>query len=176
MDWEVAVPFDNMQPALNLVSDFVNGLNNKNRELPMPLVGIFVRFSLVEDGGLLSYTGAGGSFVPGTAAVHIEMPIYVPVNMDQSRFIDYLGPYEEINQRLIKEFGARAHWGKNQYWYNDTARSDLFELQNDLDIYADRMDRFNAAIAEFDPKGMFANPQAKTIGIVYPEFTYPETW
>jgi FAD/FMN-containing dehydrogenase len=176
MDWEVAVPQKHMQAALNLVNDFAHGINEKNREMPMPLVGVFVRFSQVEDKTLLSYTGAGGDFVAGTTAVHLEMPIYVPVNMDEARFQEYISAYETINHRLITEFGGRGHWGKNEYYFNGENKPTLFELQRDIGTYGDKLTRFNNAIADFDPKGMFANRQAKAIGVVYPEFTYPANW
>jgi|GEM_PF-865412 len=176
MDWEVAVPFEQMQPALKYVNDFAHGMNEKNREIPMPLIGIFVRFSKSEDKGLLSYTGAGGGFIEGSTVLHIEMPIYVPSNMGEEQFREYMDAYETVNHTLIKNFGGRAHWGKNQYYFDGKSHPSIFELQRDLGVYGDRLERFNKAIAEFDPKGMFANRYAKYLGIVHPELVKPAGW
>ncbi len=174
MDWEVAVPHKNMQAALEWVREFTQGLNEKNRDIPVPLIGIFVRFSVAEDETLMAYTGTGGDFVEGSTVAHIEMPIYVPVNLNEKQMQEYIGPYEQAMATLIRDFGARGHWGKNQYGHNPW----LFELQREIGSYnaGDRLARFSKKVGEFDPKGMFANRQAKVIGIKYPQFSYPADW
>jgi hypothetical protein len=174
MDWEVAVPHKNMQAALEWVREFTQGLNDKNRVIPVPLIGIFVRFSVAEDKTLMAYTGTGGNFVDGSTVAHIEMPIYVPVNLSDKQMQEYIGPYEQAMATLIRDFGARGHWGKNQYGYNPW----LFDLQREIGSYAagNRLARFSKKVGEFDPKGMFANRQAKVIGIKYPQFSYPANW
>lgn len=174
MDWEIAVPALNIQPALEYVRDFSNGLNGKNRSVPVPLIGIFIRFSKVEDETLLAYTGAGGPFVIGTHVAHIEMPIFVPVNLSPAQFDEYMAPYEEAQRKLIQDFGGRGHWGKNQHSMDTW----LFELQKNEGSYAydARLARFSQKVGEFDPNGMFANPFAKVIGIEYPNFSYPVNW
>ena len=71
MDWEVAVPHQNIQAAMEYVRNFTNGQNAANRNIPVPLIGIFVRFSKSEDNTLMAYTGTGGPFQYGTVAAHI---------------------------------------------------------------------------------------------------------
>ncbi|CAA0119791.1 L-gulono-1,4-lactone dehydrogenase [BD1-7 clade bacterium] len=172
MDWEVAVPFNNMQAAMEYVRDFTNGMNVKNRSTPVPLIGIFVRFSKVENNTLLAYTGTGNGFEDGTIAVHIEMPIFVPAALSEQQFNEYMDPYEEAMRVLVTQYGARGHWGKNMHSDDPW----MFELQRDIGAYGDRLTRFNNAVAKVDPNGMFANKFAKAIGIKYPNFTYPASW
>jgi hypothetical protein len=120
----------------------------------------------------MAYTGSGNGFADGSIAVHIEMPIFVPVDLDEATFKEYMDPYEEAMRKLVTDFGARGHWGKNMH--SDDAW--LFELQRDIGSYGDRLARFNAQVAKMDPNGMFANKFAKAIGIQYPNFTYPANW
>lgn len=172
MDWEVAVPAKHLQAAMEYVKDFTNGMNIKGRDIPVPLIGIFVRFSKVEAGSLMAYTGAGNGFEAGTATAHIEMPIYVPVALTDAQFDEYMAPYEEAMRTLITEYGARGHWGKNMHSMDPW----LFELQRDIGSYGDNLARFSQQVGKMDPNGMFANKFAKSIGITYPNFTYPESW
>ncbi|OUR88661.1 hypothetical protein A9Q81_23255 [Gammaproteobacteria bacterium 42_54_T18] len=174
MDWEVAVPAKNIQAAMEYVRDFTNGINAKNRKIPVPLIGIFVRFSKSENESLMAYSGSGGPFEDGTHVAHIEMPIFVPVNLTDAEFAEYMGPYEEAQKILIEQFGARGHWGKNQHSMDTW----LFELQKTAGSYDhdNRLQRFSNEVGQFDPNGMFANPFAKAMGISYPNFTYPSDW
>lgn len=172
MDWEVAVPAKHLQAAMEYMREFTNGLNAKNRDIPVPLIGIFVRFSKTESGSLMAYTGTGESFEDGTIAAHIEMPIFVPVLLPEADFDNYMSPYEEAMRKLITDFGARAHWGKNMH-SNDPW---VFELQRNIGSFGDRLDRFNKQVEKMDPNGMFANKFAKSMGIQYKNFTYPASW
>jgi len=172
MDWEVAVPQHHIQGAMEYVKRFTDGLNLRSRNIPAPLIGIFVRFSKVEDNTLMAYTGTGNGFANGSIAAHIEFPIYVPVDLDKTAFDDYIGTYEEAMRVLITQFGARGHWGKNMHSHDPW----LFELQNNLGVYGNRVQRFSQQVAKLDPKGMFANRFAKAIGITYPDFDYPQDW
>lgn len=174
MDWEVAVPASNLQAAMQYIKSVTNGANVKGRELAAPLIGIFVRFSKSENNALMAYTGTGGPFQDNTYVVHIEIPVFVPVALNQAQFDDYMEPYEDAMKVLISQYGARAHWGKTSYGGN----SELFDLQKTVGSYAydNRLQRFSQKVGQFDPTGVFANPFAKTIGIVYPNFTYPSSW
>lgn len=176
MDWEFAVPQKNIQAAMEYIREFNNGLNTKNREIPVPLIGIFVRFSKVGDQALMAYTGAGNGFENGTTAVHIEMPIFVPVNLTAEQFAEYMDPYEEAMRKLITDFGARGHWGKNMYAEQYGNQDWVFTLQRDLKVYGDHLERFNKQIGKLDPNGLFANKFGKAIGIEYPNFEYPASW
>lgn len=174
MDWEIAIPHQHLQGAMEYMKDFTNGMNAKSREIPVPLIGIFVRFSKTEDNTLMAYTGTGGPFEDGTIAAHIEMPIFVPVNLSQSEFDEYMAPYEEAVQVLVEQYGGRGHWGKNMH----SGKPWIFELQNSVGSYdhGNRQQRFAAKVAEFDPNGVFANRAAKVLGINYPNFDYPQQW
>ena len=174
MDWEVAVPHQNLEAAMQYVKSFTNGQNAKNRNIPVPLIGIFVRYSKSEDKALMAYTGTGGPFAEGTHVVHIEFPIFVPINLSAAQFDEYMAPYEEVISRLITDYGARAHWAKNQH----SGDMWVFDLQQQVGSYDydDRVQRFSDAIGSFDPNGVFANKFAKHIGITYPNFTYPANW
>lgn len=172
MDWEVAVPAKHLQGAMEYIRDFTNGLNAKNRDVPVPLIGIFVRFSKSESGSLMAYTGTGESFEESTVSAHIEMPIYVPIDLPEATFENYVAPYEEAMRKLITEYGARAHWGKNMHSEDPW----VFELQRDNGTFGDRLDRFNKQVEKMDPNGMFANKFAKSMGIKYKNFTYPASW
>lgn len=176
MDWEVAVPQQHVQAAMEYVREFNNGLNSKNREIPVPLIGIFVRFSKVGDQALMAYTGAGNGFENGTTAIHIEMPIFVPVDLNSQQFAEYMGPYEEVMRKLITDFGARGHWGKNMYAEQYGNQDWMFTLQRDLGVYGDHLERFNKQVGKLDPNGLFANKFGKAIGIEYPNFEYPQEW
>lgn len=172
MDWEVAVPEHNVQAAMEYVRKFTNGMNAKGRDLPVPLIGIFVRFSKAEANALMAYTGAGNGFENNSTVAHIETPIFVPVDLSKEQFDEYMSPYEDLMKVLVTEYGARGHWGKNMH--SDSAW--LFELQRDIGSYGNHLMRFSSKVGELDPNGMFANSFAKSIGIQYPNFEYPSNW
>ena len=172
MDWEVAVPEKNVQAVMEYVKKFTNGLNAQGRDLPVPLIGIFVRFSKAENDALMAYTGAGNGFEHNSIIAHIETPIFVPVDLSKEKFTEYMAPYEDLMRVLVTEYGARGHWGKNMH--SDNAW--LFELQRDIGSYGDHLQRFSQKVGELDPNGMFANRFAKSIGIQYPDFEYPKNW
>ncbi|CAH0991918.1 hypothetical protein SIN8267_02033 [Sinobacterium norvegicum] len=174
MDWEVSVPAQNLQAAMEYLKDATNGANASGRELPVSLIGMFIRFSKSEDTTLMAYTGTGGPFEDGTTTAHIETPIFVPVNLSEAEFDNYMAPYEEIMDTLVSQYGARGHWGKNMHSMDPW----LFELQKTVGSYDydSRFQRFNEQVGQFDPNGMFANRAAKTLGIEYPNFSYPASW
>ncbi|ROS01918.1 FAD/FMN-containing dehydrogenase [Sinobacterium caligoides] len=174
MDWEVSVPAENLQAAMEYLKDATNGDNISGREIPVSLIGMFIRFSKSEDKTLMAYTGTGGPFKDGTITAHIETPIFVPVNLTPEEFDNYMGPYEEIMENLVVKYGARGHWGKNMHSMDPW----LFELQQEVGSYDydSRFQRFSEQVGRFDPKGMFANRAAKTLGIEYPEYNYPADW
>jgi hypothetical protein len=120
----------------------------------------------------MAYTGTGNGFDDGSIAAHIEMPIFVPVDLTEAQMEEYMSPYEEAMRTLITQYGARGHWGKNMYG----GKTWLFELQRDIGSYGDRLTRFSEKVGEMDPNGLFANKFAKAIGIEYPNFTYPANW
>lgn len=172
MDWELAVPQQNIQAAMEYVKAFTHGENAAGRDIPVPLIGIFVRFSKSEGNALMAYTGSGNGFADNSIVAHIETPIFVPVDLSDEQFDAYMAPYEDLMRTLIEKFGARGHWGKNMYHHDAW----LFELQRDQKVYGDYLDRFNKKVGELDPNGMFANRFAKSIGLSYPNFEFPSDW
>ncbi len=162
MDWEVAVPRKNAAAAMQYINNFLAGQNAKNLEVRLPLVGVFTRYAKSENETLMAYTGTGGPFEDGTHVVHIEMPIYVPAGFSKAEMEAYMAPFVEYVTVLIEKYGARAHWAKNREW--------AFDLQRQLGSfdYGDRLEKFNKAVEEFDPHGVFANDFGSRIGIQYP--------
>ena len=154
--WEVAVPQANIQPALNAVRTLV-----KDNQLCLPLIGMYLRFSKIEDISLLSFANTGGAFKEGETAMFIEIPVYIPVGFSTEKMEAYLATSHKIVQLLIEEYGGRAHWGKNQDW--------VFAGQKDLGTYSDKLARFNKVVAALDPLGVFSNSFAKKIGITWPK-------
>ncbi|MFT5881190.1 MAG: hypothetical protein ACI86X_002329 [Moritella sp.] len=63
------------------------------------MIGIYVRFSVGEDKTLMACTGTGGDFIDGTTVAHIEMPIYVPVNLSAKQMQEYIAHYEQAMPR-----------------------------------------------------------------------------
>jgi FAD/FMN-containing dehydrogenase len=144
-DFELAIPAQNAAAAFAAARRYFDA-----EDLCFPLVGVFIRFARVEDESWLAHTGASGRFRVGDTAVFFEMPIYIPGGISEARMAEYLRPYKEWVRRLIVDFGARPHWGKNDAW--------VFDLQDPAVAYGDGWDTFRATITELDPDGMFANP------------------
>jgi DNA-directed RNA polymerase specialized sigma54-like protein len=90
-----------------------------------------------------------------------ETPTAVPVGYSAAQLREYLFVYEQLATLFIRHFGARAHWGKNL--------DALFELQRAIGTYAGRIEPMNAAVAELDPYGVFANDFAERIGVRWPK-------
>lgn len=115
----------------------------------LPLVGVFIRFSRVEDEAWIAHTSASPRFESGEFATFFEMPIYVPEGPDAAARDAYLQPYHEWVRRLVVEFDARPHWGKNDAW--------VFDLQDPELAYPERWEAFRRTVATMDPEGIFAN-------------------
>ncbi|MET0384991.1 MAG: hypothetical protein ABW321_03480, partial [Polyangiales bacterium] len=90
-----------------------------------------------------------------------ETPTAVPAGYSDEQLRAYLHVYQELAGLFIRFFGARAHWGKNL--------DGLFDLQRAVGTYAGRIEPMNAAVAELDPYGVFANDFAARIGITWPK-------
>jgi FAD/FMN-containing dehydrogenase len=156
MDWEVAVPQQYMHDAVLAARKVFDA-----HDVSLPGVGAFLRFGKIERGGWLSYHSAGKQFAEGQTAMFFETPVSVPAGYSESELSDYLHIYKSLIELFVRHYGARAHWGKNL--------DGVFMLQQQLGTYEGRLDMFNAAVAELDPRGVFANAFAKRIGVVWPE-------
>ncbi|MET0286068.1 MAG: FAD-binding protein [Polyangiales bacterium] len=155
MDWEVAVPQQYMRDALQAARKIFDAHN-----VSLPGVGAFLRFGKIERGGWLSYHGAGKQFAEGQTAMFFETPVAVPAGYSDSELRDYLYVYQTMIELFVRHYGARAHWGKNL--------DGIFTLQQQVGTYEGRLERFNAAVAKLDPKGVFANAFAQRIGVRWP--------
>ena len=156
MDWEVVIPERHMQEALRIARQVFDA-----HSVHLPGVGVFLRFTRVERGGFLTYHGAGGPFIEGERAMFFETSVAIPVGYNDRQLREYLHVYEQLAALFIRHFGARAHWGTNL--------DSLFDLQRSLGSYAQRIDAMNAAVAELDPFGVFANQFAERVGIRWPK-------
>ena len=156
MDWEVVVPEPHMREALQIARQVFDA-----HSVHLPGVGVFLRFTRIERGGFLTYHGAGGPFVEGQRAMFFETPVSVPVGYSAAQLREYLYIYEQLAALFIRHFGARAHWGKNL--------EPLFDLQRAIGTYDGRLEGMNAAVAELDPYGVFANDFAERAGIRWPK-------
>ena len=155
MDWELAVPYQKAQAALEAVRDLA-----KKNHLCLPLVGIFLRFAPAEDATLLAHTVALGEFHKGEPAMFIEMPVYLPTAFSPEQKAKYDHPYEEFARMLIEKFSARPHWGKNRDW--------LFKFAQDHDSYGVNLAEFRQTVKKLDPTGMFMNDWGKYVGFATP--------
>jgi FAD/FMN-containing dehydrogenase len=156
MDWEVAVPEPHMAEALRIARRVFDA-----HDVHLPGVGVFIRFARIERGGFLTYHAAGGPFVEGQRAMFFETPVAVPAGYSDSQLREYLHVYEQLAALFIRYFGARAHWGKNL--------DSLFDLERALGTFGERLDGMNAAVAQLDPYGVFANRFAERAGIRWPK-------
>lgn len=152
MDWEIAIPQSRAAEAMAWVKRHV-----EQNKICLPLVGVFLRFTPALDESLLGYTNAGGDFIKNEPVVYIEMPVYLPVGFTATQKAEYDRPFEELARTLITRFGGHAHWGKNRDW--------VFELQRNLGVYGDRIERFKKVAHELDPHGIFENSYSKMIGL-----------
>lgn len=154
MDWEIAVPKSRANEAMKAVLAHI-----RKNKICLPLVGVFLRFTPSMDESYMAHTAPGKDFINGEPAVYIEMPVYLPVGFTPAMKQAYDGVFEEFARLLITNYGARAHWGKNRDW--------VFAMQRDQDVYGDNLKKFQTAVDELDPKGVFQNDFSKNMGIRY---------
>lgn len=162
-DWELAIPQKHATAVLKEAFEFF-----KREKICLPLVGVFIRFSLVEDTTLLAHTVAQGDFVKGEPMMFFEMPVFLPKCMRCPEQARYEKPYSDFVEHLIKNYGARPHWAKN--------RRSSFVYQKDLRYpqYGDHIARFRKVVEAMDPKGMFANQFGiDALGLEWPKRTKP---
>lgn len=162
-DWELAIPKKHAKAVLQEAFKWF-----KRDKICLPLVGVFLRFSIVEDTTLLAHTVAQGDFVKGEPMMFFEMPVYSPRCMRCPDMARYEKPYSDFAERLVKDFGARPHWAKN--------RRSLFVYQKDRGYpqYGDHLERFRKVVGELDPTGMFANQFGiDALGLRWPNRSTP---
>ena len=67
----------------------------------------------------------------------------------------------DLAEILVRDFGGRAHWGKN--------RSSIFQFQRRIGKYGNNLKRFRQIVKKTDPKGMFANQFGVNLGLRWPQ-------
>ena len=162
-DWELAIPKKNAVAVLKEAFEFF-----KREKICLPLVGVFIRFSIVEDTTLLAHTVAQGDFVKGEPMMFFEMPVFEPRGMRCPDMARYEKPYSDFAEKMIREYGARPHWAKN--------RRSLFVYQQDKGYpqYGDHITRFRKVVEQLDPSGMFANQFGiDALGLKWPKRSTP---
>ena len=167
-DWEVAVPQQHIQGALNYVNNrFVSGdpdleesgYNVLNRSLPP--IGMFLRFSTINGGGLIGYNSASSEFKLGEVAMFLEIPAAMPFGFSAEERAAYNRFFVDTMKGLIDNFGARVHWGKNNY--------ELMSYQIDAGIFSEELEKFRAEVLAVDPYGVFGSDLSDVLGVEYLE-------
>lgn len=143
-DWEVAIPESQVPAAMIAIDEYLE----KNK-IALPITGVYLRVTPVEEQTLLSSATVGAGFKKGELAVYIEFPSYYPIGFEPARREEYANQYAEIFKILIEKFQGRAHLGKNQ--------DSIFAHQKKVGNFKENLDRFRAVVQELDPRGVFSN-------------------
>lgn len=142
-DFEFAVPASRAAEVFAAAREYFAA-----EHICLPLVGVFIRFSRIEDEAWIAHTSASEEFEAGRYVTFFEMPIYMPEGLSPERLEDYMEGYRGWVRRLL-EMGARPHWGKNDAW--------VFDLHQPEQTYGPRWEQFRRTVARLDPEGVFSN-------------------
>jgi FAD binding domain-containing protein/D-arabinono-1,4-lactone oxidase len=149
IDLEVAVPMSRATDVLRYVNHQVS-----RHHLCYPLVGIFLRFSKTTTNSLLAHSAFAGE----QAVMFVEMVMFKPGDAVVSPEDKYMAPYLALAEDLIRNFGGRAHWAKNN--------ERLFAIQERVNPdFAARVARFKQIAWRLDPKHLFANAFTDNLGL-----------
>jgi len=155
-DFEVAIPMAKSEAVLKLISHTVEREN-----LCLPLTGVFLRFTRADETALIAHSTADADAPNGSGMVFVEYVVFRPNGTAPNAGDSVFGPYWRLTERLIREFGGRLHWGKNQ--------RDLFTFQRDQNgLYRQRLDQFREIIERFDPTHILATPFSDAVGLTQP--------
>lgn len=155
-DWEVALPKSQTQDALRVIEEVVN-----KYDTALPSIGVVIRFDQATDNSLMSGVSTRNGIPAGEPMVHLEIPVFTPWKMRGEDLERWQKPWKEVMTRLVTEFDARPHWGKNQDW--------LLRHPAALQRIAPEMARFQSVINEIDPTGVFSNRWIARLGINWPQ-------
>ncbi len=149
IDLEVAVPMSRATEVLRFVNQQVG-----RHHMCFPLVGIFLRFSKTTTNSLLAH-----SAFPGEQAVmFVELVMFKPGDATVSPDDKYFRPYLSLAEDLIRNYGGRAHWAKNN--------ERLFAIQERVNPdFAARVARFRQVAERLDPKHLFADAFTDKLGL-----------
>lgn len=151
-DFEFAVPPDQAAAAFAAARRTFTA-----ERICLPLVGVFIRFSKIEDETWIAHTSSSEQFRAGDYVTFFEMPMYVPEGIDEMTRAAFMAPYEQWIETLVVEHGARPHWAKNDDW--------VFRLQDADAAYGERLTEFRTTVESLDPDGVFSNAWAEAHGL-----------
>jgi hypothetical protein len=152
-DFEVAIPIAQAPAALAEFKQYASKHN-----VCLPLVGVFLRFGVADPGTLAVHSAAGKGFAPGSGLMFFEFVVYRPKGHTVSAADDYFGPYWWWAEHLIKRYGGRPHWAKNEIGIFQYA------LRENPD-QAERLSAFRGVMDRFDPHHRFANAFTDETGL-----------
>ncbi len=155
-DFELAIPYSQMVPALKASREYFTEHN-----LSIPLTGLFIRFSKVDDETLLSLASEGGEFKTGTPAMYLELTYFKPAGKTQQEMENYELVYANWAKLMVSKFKARVHWAKN--------KPQIFKLEKELGNFQDKHQRFQNIINKLDPQGLFSNQFGEDLGFNWKE-------
>lgn len=148
LDFEVAVPLERADAAIQHVRERV-----REDRMCLPLIGVFLRFSAAAQTGLVAHSNHGKD---GGAVMFLEIVVYAADGWRLEG--EELRPYLALVSDLIVKFGGQAHWGKNH--------ASIFRDQlRQRPAYAARVARFAEIARCVDPRGVFATPFARAVGL-----------
>jgi FAD/FMN-containing dehydrogenase len=150
-DFELSFPRSQMVPALLASREYF-----AKHRVSLPLVGLFIRFSQVDDESILSLASAGGEFRAGEPAMYTEFTYYKPAGLREAEMARYESVYAGWVKQMIRDHHARAHWAKNKPF--------AFALQREAGNLQDRLERFQRVIDQLDPGGLFRNQFGEDVG------------
>ena len=169
IDYEVAVPLSEAAAALQRVKQVAH-----DQRLCMPLIGVFLRFSPVDDHTLVGHSVTDRAAFAGQKVMFVEFVVYVLHTPEDGRERwwqehKYYSKYRALAMALVQDFHGRPHWAKNQ--------TPVFVLHKNVDAaYRDRLHRFHCWVRHYDPHDRFANDFTRKVGLTPPEATAAQTW
>lgn len=149
-DWEVAIPQSQIAAAMKGLKRYFS-----DKELSLPITGVYLRFTPVEETTLISNAVGDGLFKKGEIATFIEFPSYYPIGFPVDKKEPYSRLYEGAIKLLIEKYHGRPHWGKNNEAVFKAHRS----TGNEKAIVA----QFKKLVESLDPNGLFSNDYQELI-------------
>lgn len=157
LEYEGGMPFSQIQAAVQ----YLNSIYDRD-DVCQPLIGTIMRFDNADGNLILSGNHARNGINPGDRMVHLEFVEYWGYDLDEAGLEAFVNtPYREIITHLVENFDYWPHWGKNDEW--------VFQLPALQARNAPERAVFNAAIAQLDPYGVFANDFSRNAGFVSPQ-------
>jgi hypothetical protein len=158
IDYEVAIPLSEVPKALERVRAYA-----KDNRLCMPLIGVFLRFSPIDESTLVGHSVTDDKAFKGEKVMFLEFVVYVlhEPETDRERAYqerEYYRKYRELALQIVEHHHGRPHWAKNE--------TPVFEKHRDLDAaYGERLRKFQCWVHKYDPENRFANGFTSRVGL-----------